>query len=254
MSLLQQDDDQVDPNKNYLEELVGEGKKFKSPEDLARGKAEADAFIATKNRAFDELSADYARLKADYDARAKLEELLDQMKDKQLASTDNTDNGNGENKAVYDPKQVEALVASKFQEMEMTKLQQQNYNDVKNKLVQQYGNNYASAVKSQLDQLNVSEDLFESLAKNNPKLLYRTLGLDQPKAQDGFQPPPSSSVRGDNFTPMGKEKRSWSYYQKMKQDNFKKWSDPKTQMQMNWDYQELGDSFEDGDFHSSSFR
>ena len=35
-NLLDDNDDQitVDENKNYLEELVGEGKKFKSPEEV----------------------------------------------------------------------------------------------------------------------------------------------------------------------------------------------------------------------------
>jgi len=33
-------------SKTSLEELVGEGKKFKTVEDLAKGKLEADSFIA----------------------------------------------------------------------------------------------------------------------------------------------------------------------------------------------------------------
>ena len=38
--------DTVDPNKNYLTELVGDGKKFKTQEELARGKYESDLYLS----------------------------------------------------------------------------------------------------------------------------------------------------------------------------------------------------------------
>src|SRR5688572_4833757 len=40
---------------SVLAELVGEGKKFATPEDLAKGKKESDAFIATLTRETKEL-------------------------------------------------------------------------------------------------------------------------------------------------------------------------------------------------------
>jgi len=71
--------DTIDPSKNYLAELVGEGKKFKTQEDLARGKAESDAYIKILEKRSDELRNDYLKLRDDYSSRAKLEEVVDQL-------------------------------------------------------------------------------------------------------------------------------------------------------------------------------
>ena len=73
---------QIDPNKDYLAELVGEGKKFKTDKDLARGKYEADLYVKTLERQLDELRNDHLKLREDYTARAKLEELLGQLEAK----------------------------------------------------------------------------------------------------------------------------------------------------------------------------
>src|SRR4029450_8159059 len=62
----------VDPNKNYLEELVGEGKKFKTPEDLARGKAESDSFI-------ERLQKELHGLRNELKSRLQLEEVVDRI-------------------------------------------------------------------------------------------------------------------------------------------------------------------------------
>src|SRR6478752_10635011 len=74
----QPDPVQIDPNKNYLEELVGEGRKFKSPEELARGKAESDLYIEHMKGRMDELRQDYTKLHNEYNAGPKLKETLDQ--------------------------------------------------------------------------------------------------------------------------------------------------------------------------------
>src|SRR6266700_391496 len=81
----------VDPDKDYFKELVGEGKKFKSPEDLARGKFESDQFIEILKKRQDEMRADYLKLREDNTAKAKLEDLIDQLSKKNLASNEDTE-------------------------------------------------------------------------------------------------------------------------------------------------------------------
>src|SRR5678815_2601198 len=116
--------EQIDPNKDYLTELVGEGKKFKSPQELARGKYEADQYVRTLERQKDELRSDYLKLKDEQAARAKLEDLIDQWSNKQQSSSDNTQaNEQQTTKPVIDSKEIESLVSSKIQEHELTKKQ-----------------------------------------------------------------------------------------------------------------------------------
>lgn len=241
-------DPQIDPNKNYLAELVGEGKKFKTQEDLARGKYEADSYIKILERTRDEMRDDYLKLKSDYEARAKLEEIADQLLNKQqLASSDHTRANEVNQQPEIDLNKIESLVTSKIQQNELAKKREENSNLVKTKLVERFGNNYRDAVKQQIDALEISEEDFNDMARNRPKFLIRTLGLDEPVKRDSFQTPPQSTQR---FIPAGAEKRTWSYYQKMKKESPKLYSDPKTAVQMQKDYIELGSEFEDGDFRN----
>jgi hypothetical protein len=241
--------EQIDPNKDYLTELVGEGKKFKSPQELARGKYEADQYVRTLERQKDELRSDYLKLKDEQAARAKLEDLIDQWSNKQQSSSDNTQaNEQQTTKPVIDSKEIESLVSSKIQEHELTKKQQENFAQVRTKLKERFGNNYQEVLKQQIDNLGLNEDFINDLARRYPTVLYKTLGLDQ-EQRESFQSPPRSNQRSDNFAP-STTKRTWSYYQKIKKENPKLYYDPKTTVQMHNDAIALGKEFEDGDFNA----
>ena len=239
----------VDPSKNYLEELVGEGKKFKTPEELARGKYESDTYIKFLERGRDELRNDYLKLRDEYNSRAKLEELIDQLKQQQLASNENTQTVNEDNQPKFDPSQIESLVSSKIQEHELTKRQQENFNLVKDKLQQRYGSKYQDVVSRQIADLGITEADLNDMARKQPKVLIRTLGLDQEPARETFQGPPRSNQRSDSFAPTV-QKRTWAYYEKMRKDEPKRYYDAKTQVQMHQDMANLGEEFKDGTWHN----
>lgn len=249
-SLLQEDDQpHIDPNKNYLEELVGEGKKFKDTQELAKGKYLADQMVEFKNRQFDELNADYLKLRQEYNAGPKLQEAIDRLLAmQQTPDRDNTPNANEVNdKPSFDPKEIESLVSSKIQEVEATRKQQENYNLVKNKLIERFGSNYQATLKTQIDDLGMTAEEADRLARNNPKVFLRTFELDKPETKENFQSPPRSS-RNDRFAP-NTLKRTWSYYQRMRAEQPDLYRQPKTQVQMLDDMRELGKEFEDGDFN-----
>lgn len=237
-----------DPTKDYFQELVGEGKKFKTEKELARGKAEADFYIKTLELQKDELRNDYLKLREEHQTAASLREILDQMKTSQRQESEPTHTANTE--MAYDPKQVESLISSKIQEHENTRREQNNFNSVKAKLIERFGNNYQGTVKEQIDNLGLSEEYFNDMARKSPAAVLRTLGLDQEPSRENFQTPPRSTQRSDRFSPQSKTKRTWAYYQDLKKSNPTLYLDPKTTTQMHKDYQELGSDFEDGDFHA----
>src|SRR5882757_7528259 len=70
---------QLDQSRNYLADLVGPDKKFKTNEDLARGKAEADVTIELFKKRQDELRTDYLKLREEANEQAKLQDLLDRL-------------------------------------------------------------------------------------------------------------------------------------------------------------------------------
>ena len=236
----------VDPDKNYLTELVGDGKKFKTPEDLAKGKAIADQYIEILKKRQDEMRADYLKVRDENVSRAKLEDLMAQL-EKKLTSSEDTQ-AKEVKPDTFDPKQIESLVTTKLQEHEATRKETSNFNLVKGKLQERYGKNYKEALEKQIDELELTETEVNIMARRQPKALLRTLGLDKEPVSEQFQSPPRGQ-RSNAFTPAGPKKRTWSYYQELKKTKPDVWFDRQTAIQMQQDAIELGEAFQDGDYH-----
>lgn len=237
----------VDETKDYVEELVGENKKFKTVADLARGKQQSDVYIKTLETKMDELRSDYLKERENSQATANLQKLIDQYEQKLASSKEPP--ANEDEKAGYDPKEIETLVSNKIKENELSKKQQENSNLVRTKLKERYGNSYVSVLKAQADELGLTDEDVDALARKSPKAFFKTMELDEPVQQDNFQTPPRSDRRNDNFAPKGQTKRTWSYYQDMKKTNPTLYHDPKINVQMAKDAVALGDDFKDGDYH-----
>ena len=240
---------QIDENKNYLEELVGEGKKFKSPEDLAKGKWHSDQTIEVMKQRMDELRADYLKLREENTSQANLKELVDQLKTQLASSKEPLANEDHRDTPKFDPKDLDVLVSNKVRELDLSKKQEENFNNFRNKLAERFGTN-ENALNQQINQLGLDKEDLVNLAKKSPTAALKALGLDQQQQhQDGFQSPPRSNQRNDSFAPTNVKKRTWSYYQELRKANPTAWHDPKTGAQMAKDATELGDAFYDGDFY-----
>lgn len=239
---------QFDQNKNYLEELVGEGKKFKSVDDLAKGKAESDAYIALMTKKMDELRADYLKARDENTATAKLQDLIDRLEKRNEDIDSNTPNAE-EDKSGLKLEDIESLFSNKLSEYERMKKETENFNSVQAKLKEVHGDNYARFLSQQMETLGLNKEDIDQMARQKPQVLIKSLGLDMPKTS-GFSAPPRSDIRNDHFQPTGGQKRTWSYYQELKQKNPTLYHDPKINLQMQKDAMELGDAFMDGDFHN----
>jgi hypothetical protein len=251
-SLFNEENDPVtiDPNKDYFSELVGEGKKYK--DTLAAGRAimEKDAFIDSLKREQNQIREDYMKLHEEYKAGASLRELIDQLKNQQQTSSDTHHNANvvNDSTASIDPKQIESLVSSQLQKLEATNREQANYNFVKDKLTERFGSNYKEALRQHSENLGMSAEYIDDMARKAPKALLKALGVEEKydRQQNSFQAPPATNVR--SFQPSVPEQRTWSYYQELRKKDPKKYYDPKTQVQLHKDAMALGESFEDGDW------
>lgn len=244
-----EDQPAIDPNKNYLAEYVGEGKKYKTPEDLAKAYYHADTYVPILTRRLDEREKDNLQLKKEFEARAKLEELITQLQTKQ--NSDTTPYLPPESKVekaaapVLDETKLNELVSTRISEWDQTKRQTANVAEVREKLKKALGSNFQEALKAKAEELNVSPSFFNNLAKDHPQVLYKTLGLDQTTQAIDLNVPPTSS----RFQPKGVQKRTWSYYQDMKKNQKELYDNPRTALQMQRDAIDLGDEFKDGDFN-----
>src|SRR5438046_816691 len=136
-SLFNQDQEVTEPA-DFLAELVGEGKKFKSPEDLAKSKWHSDVHIKTVEQENNELRSAYTKLREDYNARAKLEELIDQMNNVRSQQPPNQEPPMMEDKKpAFDPSQLKPLVSEEIRQYELQKRAQENLDTVKTKLKEQ---------------------------------------------------------------------------------------------------------------------
>jgi hypothetical protein len=244
-SLLEQTDDtQIDPSTNYLEELVGDGKKFKSVEDLAKGKYLADIHATNLERRLDEMREDYKKVSEEAKAAKRMEELLDRLDstNTNLTSRDTTPS-NEDNKTAFNPEQLDSILTSKLSQMKEQERSEQNFRTVMEKVKEQYGTNYANALKDQAKDLDMSEDEINSLARRNPKAFFRTFGIGEERSTETFQAPPQSS-RQSTFAPRI-PKRTYSYYQNLRRENPNLYYDSKIAVQMDKDAQALGEDFFD---------
>lgn len=239
-------DPAFDPNKDYWTELTGPGGKFHDPDEtvakqkLARAKAEADLTIAQRNRALDEARAEHARLQEEYKAGQNLKELIDQLKAQQHASNDQTPVNDVNQPAK--PDDIKSLIASEYQHLKAAEQEANNYNTVKAKLEEVYGEGYKTALAKQSNDLGMTAEEVDSLARRNPKVFMRTFGLDAATRKDSaFEAPPRSAQRSDNFVPGSNKPRTMAYYQKLKQSNPKLFLDPKINNQMISDIKLIGE-------------
>lgn len=237
-------DDSGTDNKDYLAELVGEGKKYANEKELAKAYAHADTYIKVMEKRVDDSRDMYLKLRDESAAQTQLEDLLKKFdnKQQQLASSDNTNDANEVNREpAIKPEAVKDLVSQGIREYEETKRAEENLKTVKAKLTERFGENYSSVVRDRIKELDLSDKDVDFLARKSPNALINALGLNETKVET-FQTPPKSAV---NFKPQGAPKRTLSYYQEMKKTNPKLYLDRNIAIQMDKDAHELGEAFFD---------
>lgn len=238
---------QIDPNKNWLEELVGDGKKFKDPNELARGKAEADAFIARLTREQEEL-------RRELNTRLTLEQYLDKMGNGVNQNNGRSDpppnepNGDGSNTTALKPEDIEALIEKKVSERERQRIQSQNLAEAKQKLVEAFGNDYPSKLREVSTSLGLTEDHLNKMASESPKAFLKLVGADNPAQKPQtpnslFVPPTSQTTARPNNGLSGE--RTKKYYDEIKKRDPKAYWSPATQNQLHKDALRLGRDFFD---------
>ena len=230
----------LDPNRNYLEDLVGDGKKFKSPEDLARGKYEADLFI-------ERLKKEAEGLRSELNTKSTLEQYIDKMAKTgaQNTSSSQTSTNGGEpgNEAAKGLSQddVRKAIREEIEAEHLQRIQANNLLEVKTELQRAFGNDYVNKLRDTAQALGVTEDYLTRMARETPKALLKLVGGAEQKTQSGlFTPPPTQMQTG--FTPQSND-RDFAYYEKIRKTNASEYWTPKVQNQMHQDAQRLGEKF-----------
>lgn len=226
---------------NPIELLVGDGKKFKTVEDLAKGKLESDAFIT---RLLDENK----KYQEELATRTRLEDIVDRLGTSGTPPIVNPDpnkpDGNGDQGSRDAPVDIEKLVEQTLTRREQESRQRSNLENVKNTLVQAWGDTFANKLVQEAAAVGMTKEQINVLAATNPKAFYKLVGLtpQESKGPDLFTAP-NSQVNTTGFVPQANNARNKAYYDKMRRESPSVYFSSKVQLQEYKDAMALGDKF-----------
>lgn len=232
----------------YFDHLVGEDKKFKSPEELAKGKWEADNYISTLEKQMD-------ALRTELDKRETADEIADRIRS-QLAdrtpSNSQSNQSGGENGADSDDQtqttqgfdglskeDLIKLLDERLDQKDKLSKSQRNRQEVSKVLDEKIGATAKKFLQDKAVELGVTLEYLQQQAEVSPKAFYNLVGLNQQGTQQRGFTPPGSSVNTATLD-SGSQVRNNAYYEKMFKDNPKLKFDPKVTVQMHKDAQKMG--------------
>lgn len=228
-----------------LAELVGEGKKFKTVADLAKGKIESDAFIAR-------LLEEQKELRDDLKGRKNLEELAAEFGKLQTPSLEPNVPPSSNNEPSVDEQgtateDLEQRIENTLTKREAAKKATDNRILVKQQLQKTFGNNFPDKLRLRVAelQLGLSDEDLNNLAGKSPIAFLKTLGISETSSVSAPSPRIESSVNSAGFMPSNNPERTRAYYDRVKEQDRVKYFSPAVQQQMYKDALALGERFFD---------
>lgn len=222
----------VDPEKNYLEELVGEGKKYKDEAALARAVMESQLHIK-------KIEAENAEQREQIQKQVTMEEVLDQVRQISSENPKGTPPEEGMNKSETNPVDVEATVRQLLTQRETEQRRQANLRLVQEELGKRFGGSAGAELKKKAAQLGMSDDQLTKLAEENPNILLELVGKRE-------ETPSPTLPEGSVTTPStGGLVRNRKYYEEMKKNDPKKYFSDATRVQMMKDAVALKSKFDE---------
>jgi hypothetical protein len=226
---------------NYLETLVGEGKKFQTPEDLAKGKWESDQYISTMKQELEDAKAELA-------ARKRVEELL-----KEQRQTSNPPAANVETHQpatdtakVFTAEDFDRRVREIADERDSQMRTANNVNSVSAKLIEIYGSqeNAAKAVAQRARELEVPVATLQAVAAQSPKAFFAQLGVqDQVGTAGPTHGDINTAALGGSSKARPEDRYSW--YQEVRKTNPTLYRSADFQMKMHEAAGRIGEGFFD---------
>lgn len=219
------------PASNPVEALVGEGKKFKTVEDLAKGKIAADEHISNLER---ELAGLREAAAPKFDAEKQLETLRAEIQ----ALKNNPDKGRSQE--VTPPAMTEdriaAIVQASLTRAEQNRTVTQNVMAANDAIVTAYGSldAAAAAVNAKAAELGMSIEDLKGIAAKSPTAFQKIiLGEAQKGGNEAPLKPNASAPVIPGNAPLGNAKPGTKEYFDgiLKTDRKKYWT-PEVQMQL----------------------
>jgi hypothetical protein len=185
--------------------LVGEGKKYKDVNELAKAYINADSHL-------DELRRDLAQARARSDAEKNQEPVVppqQQQSDPTPAVPEKPQN----------TEDLRTLVGRELEALTESKRFEQNVETTAQTLIEHFGDAQKAnqAVKEKARELGVSPDWLRDSAARSPKAFYATMGLNpEQQKRDTNTPAPRSEIRLESNNQNGK--KNYAYFEQMRKN------------------------------------
>src|SRR6266576_3904245 len=126
--------------------------KEKTPEEVLEAKVESDIYIKTLTARMDDIRKDYLALREESTAKASLQELIARQEALLKGDTGTTQDTNRDNvnQPSLKPEDIETLLEQKLTAREKTNKQTENFNFIKGKLREHFGDNANTALKQRM--------------------------------------------------------------------------------------------------------
>jgi hypothetical protein len=238
-------DQATDPNVDYADQLVGEGKRYKDLAALARAKVESDAFI-------ERLKTENAAQREALKGEQKLDEFFDKLKSTLptpgTPSTPVTNPGEQQPNQSPNPNNNQALspedVLKLMDKRDQVTREQRNLETAVSKVQEVFGANYKSVMAQKAADLGMAPEALVSLAKTQPQAFLKLVEADKAPSNSGTAPP-RSSVNTNSFTANPSQARDKKHYDALRKQmgDRKFFSNREVQNQMHKDAQEQREAF-----------
>lgn len=219
---------------DYVDQLVGDGKKFKDISALAKGKAESDAYIAALRKQLEETNKELS-------TRMTLEKFLEAQKTGRSEPPVTPPVPGGDDQRGLD----EATLLSKMEEIlsrrDSQKLQETNLQRVQRVLQESHGSDYAKVVNHKAQELGMTGQELTALAARSPNAFFQLVGVSEDERPLQGAVIPRNQVNS-LAQPGNMSVRDQKYYDRMKQTDPKKYNAPSTTSDMIRDLAALGEA------------
>lgn len=220
---------------DILSSLVGEGKKFQTTEQLAKGKMESDQFI-------EQLKTEQAALRKQLEEAERkaqtgttLKEIMDTLKEqKARAGQEGTDG----NQSTLDPEGLQKLIDARLNDWDTGRTKQSNKQRANQMLLDKFEGDAEKArlhISTRAAELDITAKELGEMSENSPKAFARLMGIE-PKLDSKPTGNSSATARAttntEAFQVRSPEERDISYYQDMRKTNSKLFWSPSTQQEI----------------------
>lgn len=223
-----------------VSQLVGEGKKYKSVEDLAKSRVEADNFIEQLKREQAELREDLEAKNAALEKAKSVDDALDSLKREHQDSSQHQEG--------LDEETLAKLIDTRLDERTEAEKRSDNKRVVNEALIKRFGEQSKAdayiAAKAQEIGTPISE--MKEISQKNPEMFFRILGID-PNSQGGSGVPAGQQHNSESVLARsgeaGPKHGTYEYYKAIRKSNPKAYYNPKLQNEMMESRKKLGEAF-----------